>query len=272
MKTLSISILCLLLASVLPVALKAQETAEKSEDPMPMPQGFSLGLAGAFREGLIVGEDSRQRMLPIISYEGSRFFFRGISGGVHLVERDGFQIDVIFAGRLDGWDTDDLDAHDLAAIGIDRNLLKDRDDGLDAGAVASWRGRGQRVSLELKGDVSNASGGYEASLQYARPFPLASGMLIPSIGVSYWSKDLADYYYGTLLQEEAAGLVPYRPGASLVANAGLRWMRPFAERWAVTVGFEYQQLEDRIVDSPLVDDDASGTASIFLGVSRRFGD
>ena len=272
MKSISVFIVYALLLPGTPVVLKAQDAVEDSEARMPTPQGFSLGVAGVFREGLIVGEDNRQRILPLIGYEGSRFFFRGISGGVHLVERDGFQIDAMVAGRLDGWDTDDLDVNDLAAMGIDRDLLRDRDDGLDAGASMSWRGRGQRVSLELKGDVSNASGGYEASLQYARPFPLAGGMLMPSLSVSYWSEDLADYYYGTLPQEEAAGLAPYRPGASTVASAGLRWIRPFAERWALTTGLEYQRLADDIVDSPLVDDDASGTTSIFIGVSRRFDD
>lgn len=236
-----------------------------------MPRGVSLGVALIWSEGQLVGEDTRTFVVPTIGYEGERVFFRGINGGVHLYKHNGFEVDAIVAARLDGWDAEDLDASMLADVGVDRALLRDRDTGVDAGLGMSLRTKVGKFSLEGKGDVSNASGGYELTLGYRAAFPVARGLLSPSVGVSYWSADLTDYYYGTLPEEEALGVPGYRPGSAVVPNIGLSYMRPLGRGWLLVAGAELRWLGSNITDSPLVDDDSGRVPSVFVGISRAFG-
>lgn len=250
--------------------LAAQSGAPADADRL-LPRGVSLGVAVIWSEGRLVGEDTRTFVVPTIGYEGERLFFRGINGGVHLFKRDGFELDAIVAARLDGWDAEDLDAGMLADVGVDRALLRDRDTGVDAGLGMSLRTKLGKFSLEGKGDVSNASGGYELALAYRASFPLARGVLSPSIGVSYWSADLTDYYYGTLPQEEALGVPRYRPGSVIIPNVGLGYLRPLPRGWLLVTGMELRWLGSEIVDSPLVDDDTGRVPSVFVGISRAFG-
>jgi outer membrane protein len=253
----------------------AQEPAPRDGAPADadrlMPRGVSLGVAVIWSEGRLVGEDTRSFVVPTIGYEGERLFFRGINGGVHLFKRDGFEVDAIVAARLDGWDAKDLDAGLLADAGIDRALLCDRDTGVDAGFGASLRTKAGKFSVEAKGDVSSASGGYEVALDYRASFPFARGILSPRAGISYWSADLSDYYYGTLPQEEALGVPRYRPGSTLVPNIGLSYLRPLPRGWLLVGGVEVRWLGSDITDSPLVDDDSGRVPSVFIGISRAFG-
>lgn len=236
-----------------------------------IPRGVSLGVAVIWSEGRMVGEGTRTFVVPTVGYEGERLFFRGINGGVHLFKGNGFELDAILGARLDGWEAKDLGESGLAAVGIDRALLEDRDIGVDAGLGLSWRGKAGKLSLDAKADVSNASGGYEVALGYQASFPVARGLLVPSLGVSYWSADLSDYYYGTLPVEEARGVVRYRPGSAIVPSVGVSYLRPLPRGWLLVAGVEMRWLDSGIVDSPLVDDDSRRAPSVFLGLSRAFG-
>lgn len=236
-----------------------------------LPRGVSLGVAVMWSEGLMVGESTRTFLVPTVGYEGERLFSRGINGGMHLFKRSGIELDAILGARLEGWDASDLGETGLAAVGIDRELLKDRDSGLDAGLGVSWRGKYGKLNLDAKGDVSNASGGHELALVYRAAFLLGRGMLSPTLGVSYWSASLADYYYGTLPAEEARGVPRYRPGSAVVPSMGVSYLRPLPGGWLLVAGMEVRWLDSRIVHSPLVDDDSGRAASLFLGISRAFG-
>lgn len=261
----------LLLAAAFPPAF-AQQAADPAPPAMrPAPDGLSLGVAAIGSDGVMLGEDARQFVVPTIGYEGERFFFRGIAGGAHLATWGRVQLDATLSARLDGWDADDLDAAALAARGIDRASLQDRDQGVDAGLALVWQTGAGVFGADVKADVSGASDGVAARVEYGLPIPFAGGMLTPTVQVQRWSARLADYYYGTLDAEEAAGVPRYRPGAAVVPGAGVRWLRPFARHWVLVAGVQVDALDDAITDSPLVDDDADVQRAVFLNVSRRFG-
>ena len=254
---------------------KAQAPAIESEPIAELakftPRGVSLGVAVLWSQGILVGEDRRSFIVPTLGYEGDRLFFRGINGGVRLYQRDGFEFDGILAVRLDGWDAKDLDASALAAVGIDRALLRDRKIGVDAGLGMAWTGKAGKINLEAKGDVTNASGGYEVGLGYRAAFKVGPGLLSPSVGVSYWSDSLTDYYYGTLDREEALGVPRYRPGAAVMPKIGLGYLQRLPHGWSLVTGVEVRWLPSEITNSLLVDDDSSRVPSVFVGVSRAFG-
>ena len=234
------------------------------------PDGLSVGVAVVAASGIRVGEDARSMLVPVLGYEGERLFLRGLLGGVHLFKRDGLELNLLFAARLDHWDAGDLDTARLAARGIDRSLLVDRDPAAEAGLGLAWKGSAGRVGLEARTDISNASGGHELELSYTFAVPAGKGLLAPAVAVSYWSPKLSDYYFGTLPEEEAAGVPSYRPGAEVVPSVSVSYLRALPGRWRLFGVFKYQWLGTGMADSPLVEGDR-GVPSLFMGVSRSFG-
>ncbi|MGH8082913.1 MAG: MipA/OmpV family protein [Lysobacter sp.] len=255
---------------LLPFAVSAQVRQEGEERADVAPSNWSLGLAAGGRNELYAGEGSHIRVIPLLGYEGERFYFRGLTAGYHLVTSDSFVLDGFISGRLDAMDKKDFGRRELARRGINRDLLEDRDDSIDAGVSASWRGSAGEVQLELKADVADVSGGYQADLSYRYPMQAAGWLFTPAAGVSILSKDLANYYYGTLDKEVARGVVSYRPGSATIPYVGVTVAKPFAEKWRFIANLTYQVLPDEITDSPLVAENTDGVGMAFFGVSRSF--
>lgn len=233
-------------------------------------RGASLGLGLIASDSEYAGEGARTRVVPLLGYEGERLFFRGIGGGVHLWQSHGWSIDAIASARLDGWDADDLGRSELAARGIDRDLLDDRDLGVDVGASAAFGGRGGRVELEVRTDVSQGRAGSSMELGYSLPLPIRGGLLVPSVSVTRWSAARGDYHYGTFDAEIARGVPRYRPGALTLPTLSLAYLRDIGTDWQFIAAAEVRPLPDEVQDSPLVDADAESSASLFVALSRRW--
>lgn len=265
MKLSTLSFFILIAASSAAAAQQPGGTARQTQGA-----GWALGVGSAVSSAIYAGEGTRVTPFPLVSYHGDTFYWRGIGGGAHLFQRDGFSVDATLSARMDGIDRDDFGTSELAERGIKRELLADRDNALDVGIATRWRGAMGQLEVELKNDVSGASKGFEAGLRYAYPMQWGSTRISPNVGVSYLSKKLANYYYGTLPEEVARGVVDYRPGSAVVPRIGVDVVRPFAQRWALIGNVSYKKLPGKIADSPLVEKDTDGAVSAFIGVSRGF--
>lgn len=265
---------------ILSVMLCAASSVAKAETPggdapsvssrQTQESRWGLGLGMAVSSGIYAGEGTRLTPFPLISYDSERFFWRGIAGGAHLYKRDDFAIDATLSARMDGIDRSDFGRRELAERGIDRSLLEDRDDAIDLGIAATWTGAFGQLEFDIKGDISSASDGYEAGLKYGYPLQWGKSSITPNVGVSFLSKKLANYYYGTLPGEVDRGVVDYRPGSATLQRVGVDIVRPFADRWAFIANVSYEHLPGKITDSPLVDEDTNGSMSAFVGISRGF--
>lgn len=260
----------LLLLLLVPSAVFAQSSVVEEVTSTYAAPRWQIGVGVAVRDSPYVGEDTRVRPLPWFSYEGERWFWRGLSGGFHLLEREGVSLDLLASGRMDGFDIDDLDRRQLARNGLNPAALEDRDDGLDLGAALSWRGRAGELKLQALTDVSDASDGYELALDYGYTWTLGRTLLIPGVGLSWLSKDTVRYYYGTLDAEEARGVPGYRPDAALVPKLQLGVVRPLNQQWRVFGAVSYRFLPSEISDSPFLESDSDGYASLAIGIARSF--
>ena len=262
----------ILLLLALPCATAFAQNATDTADQAPQDTNdrWTLGIAAAAIDSPYAGEGTRFRPLPLVRFQGERFFLRGGDAGMHLFKRDSFAVDAFVSARLDGFDIDDLGRTELAANGLDAALLEDRDDGLDAGVAVGWQGRAGRVRLRAVGDVSGTSDGLEASMDYGYPIRWGRNTLEPIVGVRWMSSDLADYYYGTLDSEVARGAPLYRPGAVVVPTVGLSFARSLTPRWTLIGRLAYDVLPDEIADSPLLEAETDGAASVMIGVGRSF--
>lgn len=253
-------------------ALALAQTASSSSDLLAKADDdrWSIGVGAAVRQSPYAGEGTRIRPVPLLTYDGDRLFWRGLSGGMHLIDGDTFKLDAIIAGRFDGFDIEDLGRTELARNGVDASLLEDRDDGLDAGMAASWSGRAGEFKLRALVDVTDASGGYEVAADYAYRLQWGRTTVVPGVGVRWMSDDMVDYYYGTLDEEVARGVPFYQPGAALVPQVSVGFSRPLGEKWKLQGSLDYKFLPNEITDSPLMEPDTDGSAGVMIGISRGF--
>ncbi|TMU27105.1 MipA/OmpV family protein [Halomonas sp. ATBC28] len=257
-------ILLQLASSVLPIAAFGQEVLAPSVR-------WSVGVGAAAIDSPYAGEGLRVRPLPLISYEGERMFLRGTSGGVHLYQSRQLTFDAILAARLYGFDIDDLGRSELLVNGVDPDLLSDRDDGIDAGFRTTLGSSWGAVSLEAVHDVSDASEGYEISLDYRNTWQFGRAALTANAGASWMSSDFAGYYFGVLDEEVARGVAEYLPGSAVVPRIGLTMAHSVgSSQWQLLGSVEYQFLPSELRDSPLLEPDQNGVGRLVLGLSRRF--
>ncbi len=234
------------------------------------PPRFSLGIGLGVLDSPYAGEGLRYRALPLIQYQGEQVFFQGRSLGWRLARRDGFQLAAMASFRLSGFDVKDLGTRELAANGIDRRLLEDRKDSIDVGLSLEWESPVGDFTVMAMTDATGASKGQELSLEYSRPFNWAGMRIVPALGLSWMSKKMGNFYYGTLDNEVARGVVSYRPGSAVIPSLGVTVIRPFAGRWSLMGVLQYQALPGRYKDSPLIEAGERGRTSMLLGVVRAF--
>ena len=261
-------LLSVLLSGVSSVAFAQADDGDGP--PEGGPPRWSVGLGAMIKNGQYAGEGSDVMPIPLVSYNGERFYFQGITAGWKFIDNDAFELAAIGKFRFDGFDVKDLGRVELARNGIDYRLLEDRDKGFDVGMAAKWKGRGGELEVELLADATGTSEGQELSLQYGYPLQIGKGQLTPNIGVTWQSDDLANYYYGTLPEEVARGVVNYKPDSVTVPYVGVSYFRPIGEKWSIMSFATYSRLPDELSGSPLLERDTDSTTSIFIGLSRGF--
>ena len=269
MKAIHASLLLALLALLAPSPSHAQQSPGSGTTDEPASR-WSIGIAGVLRDSEYAGEGNRSIVFPTVAYEGERFYLRGPVAGYRLVKRDRFGLNAFVAARLDGIDADDFGVEELARRGIDRDLLEDRDHSADAGLSAMWKGGAGEVELDVRADITNTSDGYQAAVNYRYPIRVGRVTLTPGLGATVLSDDMANYYYGTLEEEVARGVVDYKPGRSTIPHIGLSAVVPFASRWLFIANAQLRSLPDEIQDSPLLEHDVENVTMLFISVSRRF--
>jgi outer membrane protein len=249
---------------IMPFASQAQEREDTGD-------GWGLGLGVAARSTLYAGETKRVQPFPYIRYQGERFFVEGPKVGYKIVDDDTFTLSGFVAVRGDGVDVEDMGANALARNGIDRNLLEDRKYAADAGLSASFRTEAVgEFELDVRGDITSTSDGYQASLDYRHPFQVGPVTLIPGVGATAMSKDLANYYYGTLPKEVARGVVDYKPGQVTVPHFSIFTVVPISSKWIGMGGVNVDVLPDEVADSPLIEKDTDAVGTFFFAVIRQF--
>ncbi len=263
------------LLSALPFTVLAQVAdpdgglPDESEQRQGPPR-WSLGIAAVVNDSPYAGEGTRVIPIPLFGFQGEHFFFRGLSAGWQFVESDSFELAAVAKLKLDGFKVKDLGRSELAANGIDYRLLEDRDSAVDLGLSAKWKGGFGELETEILADATDTSGGQEVSLQYSYGFEVGKGQLSPNVSAKWLSEDTANYYYGTLDEEVARGMVDYKPGSVVIPSVGVSYFRPIGEKWSLLGFAKYDLLPDEITDSPLVEPDTDGSFSIFVGFSRGF--
>jgi outer membrane protein len=130
-----------------------------------------------------------------------------------------------------------------------------RDYAIEAGVETLIDGDWGSAELRAFHDVSGTHGGYELSAHYAWRWTGGRLSIAPTIGLSYKSARMNDYYWGVHANETSDALPEYHAGAGVNFEGGLSTNYYLTRHLRFALSVNYEHLADQIASSPLAEDD-----------------
>ncbi|MBT2118094.1 MipA/OmpV family protein [Dyella sp. LX-66] len=224
--------------------------------------GWTLGLGAVWSPSPYRDYNNKAWPLPLVSYEGKSFYLRGATVGYRLLKTDSDELSIIaspMGNRFVHGDSDDPRLR----------RLSDRD--ISGTAGIAWRHTASWGLLQASAqkEFTGHGGGNVFDASYSYPVIQGRFSLIPSVGVTYTSGALNNYYYGIGSAEALrSGLPFYRAGGGSSPYAGVSANYNISSRWIASGGLRYTRLPGAAKNSPMVD--GSHTQSYFVSLSYAF--
>ena len=257
------------------VAAAAEETGpEATAEESRWRLGAALGYG--LRSNPLVQSDDIPIIVDLdIAWFGERFFFDNGDLGLTLADNSAltasliarFNSDRVFFGNTD---TRFVSA-DLAGMPLAEATeftVPDRDYAIELGLELLMDGSWGQLQMAAFHDVSSTHDGFEIYLDYGYGWRNQRWYVEPSIGVSYKSDALNDYYWGVRDDEVSIVLPPYQANAGTNAHARLMVGYQISRNWTFSLVAEYERLNDSAAASPLVDE--QNVLGYFAGFGFRF--
>lgn len=218
----------------------------------------SVGLGGSWQSSSYKGHDDTLLPVPLIHFEGERFYVRGLDAGVHIWRNESHEFSLGAAYSALAFDSSKTD---------DRRLkrLDDRYSTLNAYLQYALKTDYGHAGVRVLRDVLGNSDAFSAEAYYKYPFMLGPVYVSPGAGIRWDSEDQLDYYFGVSSSEaQKSGLDRYNPDSGISPFLSLEADWRFADNWSVTAAGQVLFLSKEIKDSPMVDDSQIFNATIGL--------
>ena len=262
---------------VVPVGAQGVDPAADPSADSPWKIGIAFGYGE--RTNPLVQSDDIEILVDIdIAWFGKRWFFDNGDVGRMLLDNDRVTLNAI--GRFNSdrvffskTDTEYVSLFGASGFGPgfaepEPIEVPDRDYAFEMGLELLSDGDWGFVQAAAHRDVSNTHDGYELYFNYGRTVRRQRWFLEPSIGMSWKSDDLNDYYWG-VRRDEANVLVPeYRADAGFNTHARIATSYQLTRHWTFLVAAQYERLSSEATASPLVED--GSVKSGFAGFNFRF--
>lgn len=223
---------------------------------------FTLGAGVGIVEHPYKQYDHDVYPVPVISYEGDNFWFRGLGGGYYLWNDGTDQLSLTAYWSPMFFKPGDSDNSQMRKLDRRKSTMM---------AGVSWFHHTDYGSLRttLAGDTLDNSNGIVWDLGWVYRYTNGGLTLTPGIGVQWNSENQNDYYYGVSRHESArSGMRSYDPNSSWNPYLELSANYRFAGNWSVFGTARYTRLSDEITDSPMID--KSWTGLLSTGVTYTF--
>lgn len=199
--------------------------------------------------------------VPVITYEGDNFWFRGLGGGYYLWNDRTDKLSIMAYYDPTHFKPGDSDNYQLRQLDKRKSTMM---------AGVSWVHNTEYGFLRtaLAGDTLDNSNGYIWDLAWLYRYTNGGLTLTPGIGVEYHSDNYNDYYYGVSHKESRrSGLNSYDADDGWNPYLELTASYKFAPDWNVYATGRYNRLSDEVKDSPMVDKSWTGLMSVGLTYS-----
>ncbi|WJG10863.1 MipA/OmpV family protein [Aliiglaciecola sp. LCG003] len=194
-----------------------------------------------------IGVDSRIMALPFVTYKSENLTFRGFAFDYKVMQYQDLTFSIILKPGDGFLDSSDSDNEAIRA-------LSDRDLSYYAGVKMSHSSKLGSISAAASHDLLGNGDGYIIDADYSYPIHLGENvMVVPTIGVSYNSADVSNYYYGVAAGESDV-FDQYALSTTVNAYIGLVVTYKIDKNWSVSAMAKYTQLDKDIEYSPIIDD------------------
>ncbi|MEM9840558.1 MAG: MipA/OmpV family protein [Pseudomonadota bacterium] len=251
------------------VAVSAGASAQTPEEIERYKQMtiLSVGLAGVFNAEPYVGLDNRVLPIPFFAYNKNNLTVGGPNVSYRFWRPLGVQLSAETRFRFQAYDADDSPFLEG---------MEGRNGTLELGMRAQKRWDRLRVRGGAFVDVAGQHDGYQINLQ--ANYEVANGRIAslrPTLGVSYQSQNIINYYYGVRTGEARTGVsrgngtVSDRPTyfgeEAFIPYAGLEGRFRLSRRLQLAGQARADFLPTEVTDSPIIG--PSTRYSAFFGVN-----
>lgn len=223
-----------------------------------------LGAGGAYEEKAY--GDSESTAFPLVAILWDIFYW------------DTDEIGMYFAGDSEGdayWTMSVMGRYVVAAYEqkdsaiLEMYGLQDREDAIEVGLNASLGSRvAGEVQITAAADVSDTHDGYSLELRYLYAVNAGGWRFSPSISVVMLDKKSANYAYGIPEGSGNSGYAGFETDGVINYSLGFSLVKPLFRRWTLFSGADYEILDSKVSDSPIVVHDGMGV--VYAGVVYQF--
>lgn len=199
-------------------------------------------------------------LIPLYLYEGRYVFARGTSGGVHIVNRDGFELNAFLRYRFQSLDPES----NAFYAGVE-----ERKQTLDGGVQIAFGGDWGIVETNYLVDTLDRHGGEELEIGYRYIFEAGAWSISPFINWRWQSADLTNYYFGVSADEARPDLPEFTPGESQWLGFGVNTAWHISPRIELFANVGFYGTESEVLESPLLEEDNVSVG--FIGGTYTFG-
>lgn len=265
---------CIVLLTLLFTLIGNSNHASASERNKVIWQG-DLGLAAQIRDGLIAGlEDGDEEIGAALLVSG------GVYYGNFFVEAAPFGQNPLTVGYVVAKSA----KYQMSLIGQSSfpdisesaqqkgNLLDglhDRHASFEAGFEYYQQSESGDIRLRVLHDTLGNHSGHLFFADYSYPIFTRHFLVLPAVGISYFSAQTTDYYFGIEPQEATTDRPEYHPSASWTLSARVYTERPLSKNWSLFGFASYSLLDESIANSPIVTAE-HGTYNLAVGVLWSF--
>jgi len=223
---------------------------------------FSVGAGVGVLETPYKDYDRDVVPVPVITYEGDDFWFRGLGGGYYLWNDESDKLSITAYYSPFEFKPKDSDNWQL------RRLDK-RKATLMAGLSYVHNTEYGFLRTSLAGDTLDNSNGISWDLAWLYRYTNGGLTLTPGIGLEWSSENMNEYYYGVSGKESRrSGLDRYDPDSDWSPYLELSASYKLTDAWSVYGVGRYTHLSSEVKDSPMVDKSWAGALS--AGVTYSF--
>lgn len=223
---------------------------------------FSVGAGVGVLEAPYKDYDRTVVPVPVITYEGDDFWFRGLGGGYYLWNDESDKLSI--TAYYSPFEFKPKDSDDRQLRQLDKRKAT-----LMAGLSYVHNTQYGFLRTSLAGDTLDNSNGVSWDLAWLYRYTNGGLTLTPGIGVEWSSENMNEYYYGVSGKESRrSGLDRYDPDSDWSPYLELSASYKLNDDWSLYGTGRYTRLSSEVKDSPMVDKSWAGALS--AGVTYSF--
>ncbi|MGI9330378.1 MAG: MipA/OmpV family protein [Gammaproteobacteria bacterium] len=235
----------------------AELTTKREKRPI------TVGAAVIWKDEIYDGfsDNDKYSPVPIVFFEGEKFFFRLDTAGWKLLSTDAWEIAPILEFGDEGYDSSSSDT--LAG-------MNDRDPWVGAGGHIIFNPNAFGAKVAATGDITDESNGGRVVGEGFYDNQVGNFSLNTNAGVMWWSEGTSDYYYGVETSEAILGRPAYSAGTTTNFFLGGSAIYQRENSPWMLLGFvRHTWFDGDIDDSPITNDDKQFTVGAGIAYTFR---